>query len=685
MKNTLFLALRYLRFNKIKTAIMVFSIAVGVFLPLAVNLLVRNYQRGLLARAEATPLVAGAPGSRLDLVLHALYFRGKPARDLTMADVATINTSGLALGIPILEKHAARGFPIVGTSLEYLDFRGLRVAQGEGLTRVTDCLLGATVAEKLGMKPGDKLPSDPENVFDLAGSYPVNMTIKGVLAPSGTADDGAIFTDYKTEWMIEGIMHGHADATTVDTNMLLGRTATNNIAVSDAVLPYEEINETNMDLFHVHGDEGSFPVTAILVVPHDTKSATILRGRYEDPKATLQLLVPKQVISETLDLVFKVKRFFDSQAVLVGGAMALLLALVVLLSLRLRRGEMETMFKIGCARWMTFGMQAAEVVIVVTAGVAIAGALTWFVVGKFGISSGEAASAKMAARGGVPAPPAAPAAKPRVAVANYPLWYFTKRIAGERVEIVFPIPQDVDPSFWKPDAKEVRAYQQTDLILLNGADYEKWRLTSVLPLSIQVNTSAAFADRYMTNGEVITHSHGKEGLHSHGMMDFDTWVDPRQAKIQAQSVRDELARLEPAAAKDFDAGLSSLDKDLDDIDAALKRASAPLGNAPLLASHPVYHYAARRYGWNLQNVHWEPDEEPSADEWVKFEKLYSTHPGKVMIWEDDPLPAVAERLRKMGIEPVAFDTCASQPDKGDYLSAMKDNAARLAAAIAKNK
>ena len=248
MKNVLFLALRYLRFNKIKTAIMVFSIAVGVFLPLAVNLLVRNYQRGLLARAQATPLVAGAPGSRLDLVLHALYFRGAPARDLTMSDVAAINRSGLALGIPILQKHAARGFPIVGTSLEYFGFRGLRIAQGEGLTRVADCLIGAAVAEKLALKPGDKLQSDPENVFDLAGSYPVNLLVKGVLAPAGTADDSAIFTDYKTEWMILGIMHGHADVTTVDTNLLLGRSATN-VTASDAVLPYEEITETNMAPF----------------------------------------------------------------------------------------------------------------------------------------------------------------------------------------------------------------------------------------------------------------------------------------------------------------------------------------------------------------------------------------------------------------------------------------------------
>lgn len=130
MKSILLLALRYLRFNKTKTVILVFSVAVAVFLPLAVNLLVHDYQRNLLARASTTPLVAGAPGSRLDLILHALYFRGQPAHDLTMGDVDSINASGLALGIPIIGKHTARGFPIVGTSLEYFDFRELRLASG---------------------------------------------------------------------------------------------------------------------------------------------------------------------------------------------------------------------------------------------------------------------------------------------------------------------------------------------------------------------------------------------------------------------------------------------------------------------------------------------------------------------------------------------------------------------------
>jgi zinc transport system substrate-binding protein len=205
----------------------------------------------------------------------------------------------------------------------------------------------------------------------------------------------------------------------------------------------------------------------------------------------------------------------------------------------------------------------------------------------------------------------------------------------------------------------------------------------VLPLTRQVVTSQAFADRYVTNGEVVTHSHGPQGMHSHGLIDFNTWMDPQQAALQAQSIHDELARLLPEAAKDFDTNLRTLQKDLGKIDAAIQQASAPLGNSPLLGSHPVYQYAARRYGWNLKSVHWEPDEMPSEEEWQRFEKLCRDHPGKIMIWEEYPLPAVVERLRKMGIEPITFETCASEPEQGDYLTAMKANAAHLAAMTAR--
>ena len=278
--------------------------------------------------------------------------------------------------------------------------------------------------------------SDPENVFDLACPDPINMRVQGVLAPAGTADDGAIFTDYKTEWIILGIMHGHQDVAKVDENRLLWEECNQ----SDRQRGRAAVSRSHRRQYHS--------------LPHAWRRGEISRqrdhccaarhevlndfaGRYEDPKAAMQLLAPKQVISETLDLVFRVKRFFDAQALLVGGAMALLLALVVLLSLRLRRGEMETMFKIGCARWMIFGMQAAEILIVVAAGVATAAALTWCVIGRFGIFKPAVRHSPFDGATDCRSSVAPGWCKPRVGVVNYPLWYFTNASPGTVSKLSF--------------------------------------------------------------------------------------------------------------------------------------------------------------------------------------------------------------------------------------------------------
>ena len=39
---------------------------------------------------------------------------------------------------------------------------------------------------------------------------------------------------------------------------------------------------------------------------------------------------------------------------------------------------------------------------------------------------------------------------------NYPLAYFAGRIAGDSVEVVFPVPADIDPATWVPDAESLR-------------------------------------------------------------------------------------------------------------------------------------------------------------------------------------------------------------------------------------
>ena len=75
MRHILYLAWRYLRFNRGKTAVLVASISLILFLPAGLQVVVRQTSRSLTARADATPLLVGAAGSAVDLTLAALYFR----------------------------------------------------------------------------------------------------------------------------------------------------------------------------------------------------------------------------------------------------------------------------------------------------------------------------------------------------------------------------------------------------------------------------------------------------------------------------------------------------------------------------------------------------------------------------------------------------------------------------------
>ena len=280
MIDSLYIAWKYVVFNKVKTITLVACITLIAILPLSLELLLGESERQLQARAQSTPLIVGAKSSALDLVMNSLYFGDEVPELITMTASQQLVESELALPIPLYIRFHARGHPIVGTTLDYFDFRGLSVAQGRLFAMLGECMLGASVAERLALRPGDALVSSPETVFDLAGIYPLKMKVAGILERSHSADDVAIFVDLKTAWVIQGLAHGHEDVTkTRDTSVILKRT-NDNVVANAKLMQYREVTDINIDTFHFHGDPAIYPITAVIALPHDIKSGTILRGRY---------------------------------------------------------------------------------------------------------------------------------------------------------------------------------------------------------------------------------------------------------------------------------------------------------------------------------------------------------------------------------------------------------------------
>ncbi|MCA9050411.1 MAG: hypothetical protein KDA89_16860, partial [Planctomycetaceae bacterium] len=284
-RNAFYLAIRSLIWYRGRALTIVLCLGLTLWLPITVRLLLNQFQKEIIARADGTPLVIGARGSRIDLALHALYFSTVSPELTTMAEAEYVQDAGFAVAMPLHVRYRTQaveqtpGVPIVGTSVEYFEFRGLSVERGHGLAMLGDCLLGANAARRMKLNPGDRILSAPRNAFNLAGDYPLKMNIVGVLKPSRSPDDDVVFTDLRTTWIIDGIGHGHQQLSEeTDDSLLLQRTD-DSVTASAAVLPYTEITAENLHTFHFHGRERDYPISAVIAKPNNRRDQTLLLGR----------------------------------------------------------------------------------------------------------------------------------------------------------------------------------------------------------------------------------------------------------------------------------------------------------------------------------------------------------------------------------------------------------------------
>jgi putative ABC transport system permease protein len=375
LNDTLYMAWQYLTHHKVKTVVLVLSIALIIYLPIGLKVIVDQSSDSLTARAESTPLVIGAKGSPLELVLNTLYFKSETPEVMEYAETDRVSGYG-ATAIPVYARFRADKQPIIGTTLDYFEFRGLRIKEGRSMAVLGECVLGAVAAERLGAGPGGSVISSPDSVFDIAGTYPLKMSVVGVLERADSPDDEAVFVDVKTAWVIAGLAHGHQDLSKPESSPQVLKKEGNVFVGNASVVQYNEITPDNIDSFHFHGDISAFPITAVIAVPPDRKASALLQGKYLGAEERVQIVRPLDIIDELLETVISVRSYVVMAVVVVGFSTLLTTVLVFMLSLRLRQREILTMHRIGGSRRRIFSILAAEIVVTAFTGLCLAGILT---------------------------------------------------------------------------------------------------------------------------------------------------------------------------------------------------------------------------------------------------------------------------------------------------------------------
>ena len=356
----LHLATAELRHHPARTLLVVVALALALGSPTFAVVGAARLDAEVRARAAATPLLVAPRGAALEVTFAVLFLRlprtavGVPARW-----AREVHTRRAGRAAPVLLGPTVGGAPLVGTTPDYFDLRGLRVVEGRLPAVPGEVVVGAALAAR-GIRPGARLRSDALALHDVGGSRPVGLTVVGVLGASGGAEDRAAFTGVPTLRAIEGRLHAHA----------VGE-ENGEIEASAAEFLPTDLSAVDPDALHLHGDPEALPVTAVLVAPADARSRDQLLGDLAlDAEAVG--VIPSDVVAELLGAFTWARDAAVAWLVGIGAATAALAAVVVALSVRLRASELALLARLGAGRRAVATVVGVEVALVTGAALALA-------------------------------------------------------------------------------------------------------------------------------------------------------------------------------------------------------------------------------------------------------------------------------------------------------------------------
>ena len=198
-------ALKYLRGRSVASTLTAVSIALGVSLVIASVLLARGIKEGFTEGTTDYSLVVGAKGSPMQLVLSVVFRMDVATPNILYTTYRDLQEDPrVDVAVPMALGDAYQGIRYVATNSTYFaafPWRRKTFSLSVGRffrddppnTPTYEALLGAEAASRTGLRIGDRFYEGEE-----MAEYP--LTVVGILRPTRSADDRAIFFSLSSFW-----------------------------------------------------------------------------------------------------------------------------------------------------------------------------------------------------------------------------------------------------------------------------------------------------------------------------------------------------------------------------------------------------------------------------------------------------------------------------------------------------
>jgi putative ABC transport system permease protein len=208
------ISLAYLKARKLNTLLNILLLALGIATIVLLLLATTQLDQRMRRDAQGIDLVIGAKGSPMQVILSSIYHLDVPTGNIPYKQALEISKHrAVKKAIPLALGDSYKGARIVGTTPDYLDHYGAKLAQGKRWSKTLEAVIGFEVAQRTGLKLGDKFYGSHGlgDKGDAHEEHPYIVT--GILERNGSVIDRVVMSSVESVWAMHA---SHYDIKNID-------------------------------------------------------------------------------------------------------------------------------------------------------------------------------------------------------------------------------------------------------------------------------------------------------------------------------------------------------------------------------------------------------------------------------------------------------------------------------------
>lgn len=254
-----------------------------------------------------------------------------------------------------------------------------------------------------------------------------------------------------------------------------------------------------------------------------------------------------------------------------------------------------------------------------------------------------------------------------------------QNVAGDRLQVESLLPFGADPHSYQPIPQDVAKIADSDLLIVNGAEYENF---------LENLIKNAGGERTVV--EASAGLNVREDAQSENAVDPHLWLDPNYVIRYVENIRDGLAEFDPEGADVYKSNAGAYILQLQELDVWIREQvnSIPAGRRLLVTNHDSLGYFAERYDFTIIGTVVQgtsSNAAPSARQMAALIDQLRASGAPAVFLDAAESPSLANQIASDAevrvITDLYFGSLTDGAPAGTYLNMMKHNTTQIVEAL----